>query len=344
MSSPQVDLKNPWIAATLAFLIPGAGHLYQGRVFKAVLYSVCILGTFFWGMVLGDWKVVYLKWELGKREIGYLSQVLVGLPALPALIQRERYKATQANRNGDDKLGHLTSGISTSFRGRMIIADADGTMTEEVINGHLQLEPAAEAVYQVSGLFTGQTEHEEAVKLQLAGSIKIGPKLCASEKILNERRLDGKKAASRFSSQRRYLQCQVVNEDGIEIGYLEGTIPRAFFDWFEVPPEEAALQNLHGKLGRFFELAKVFTWIAGLLNLLAIWDALEGPAYGYGYEMEEPDEEQEDAQDKKRQATGKKSSEETDDDSKQKPSADPATAAKSTEESVTATGPPSSSS
>ena len=38
----------------------------------------------------------------------------------------------------------------------------------------------------------------------------------------------------------------------------------------EVPPEEASLQNLHGELGRFFALAKVFTWIAGLLNLLAI--------------------------------------------------------------------------
>jgi hypothetical protein len=39
-----------------------------------------------------------------------------------------------------------------------------------------------------------------------------------------------------------------------------------------------------------FELALVFTWIAGLLNILAVWDALEGPAYGYGDEEPEPSE------------------------------------------------------
>ena len=34
----------------------------------------------------------------------------------------------------------------------------------------------------------------------------------------------------------------------------------------------------------------MFTWIAGLLNLMAIWDAYDGPAYGYG--DEEPEDEE----------------------------------------------------
>ena len=37
-------------------------------------------------------------------------------------------------------------------------------------------------------------------------------------------------------------------------------------------------------------MASVFTWIAGLLNLLVIWDAVDGPAYGYGDEKKEEDE------------------------------------------------------
>ena len=70
------------------------------------------------------------------------------------------------------------------------------------------------------------------------------------------------------------------------MGYLDGFVPRSFWNWFQVPLEDDELNALHGRLGRFFEIAQVFTWIAGLLNLLAIWDALEGPAYGYGDEEE----------------------------------------------------------
>jgi hypothetical protein len=31
----------------------------------------------------------------------------------------------------------------------------------------------------------------------------------------------------------------------------------------------------------------VYTWIAALLNVLVMWDAFEGPAYGYGDEKPE---------------------------------------------------------
>ncbi len=38
-----VDLRNRYLAALLAWLIPGAGHLYQGRRTKGQLFFVCIL-------------------------------------------------------------------------------------------------------------------------------------------------------------------------------------------------------------------------------------------------------------------------------------------------------------
>ena len=56
---PQIPLKNPIAAAILAFLVPGAGHFYQGRIFKGIIYFVCILTLFIWGMQMGHWRILY---------------------------------------------------------------------------------------------------------------------------------------------------------------------------------------------------------------------------------------------------------------------------------------------
>ena len=53
----EIDLRDPLIAGVLAWLWPGAGHLYQRRYAKGMLFMVCILGTFFFGLVLGEGKV-----------------------------------------------------------------------------------------------------------------------------------------------------------------------------------------------------------------------------------------------------------------------------------------------
>jgi hypothetical protein len=91
----EIDLKNRGWAAFLAWLWPGAGHLYQGRTGKGILFMVCILGTFFYGMHLGQGRVVYYQvrddggggWRKLVKRLPYLAQVPAGLPALPALIR-----------------------------------------------------------------------------------------------------------------------------------------------------------------------------------------------------------------------------------------------------------------
>lgn len=83
----QIDLKNPYLAALLAFLIPGAGHFYQGRTNKAYLYAACILGLFFLGLFLGQGRVVYASWSPEDYRIQFPAQMCVGLPAFPALVQ-----------------------------------------------------------------------------------------------------------------------------------------------------------------------------------------------------------------------------------------------------------------
>lgn len=89
-----INLKDRWVAALLAWLVPGLGHLYQGRTAKGILFMVCILGTFFYGLfALGGGKVVYAsapgqsphRWQ-------YWCQLGTGLPAIPALVQEQRFK------------------------------------------------------------------------------------------------------------------------------------------------------------------------------------------------------------------------------------------------------------
>jgi hypothetical protein len=87
----EIELKQPWLAALLAWLMPGMGHLYQGRTGKGLLFFVCIVGTFAFGLWIGEGKVVYAsgpgdepwRWQ-------YYCQLGVGLPAMPALLERAR--------------------------------------------------------------------------------------------------------------------------------------------------------------------------------------------------------------------------------------------------------------
>ncbi|MBL9123944.1 MAG: hypothetical protein JNG90_09960 [Planctomycetaceae bacterium] len=162
-ADPPLTLRDPALAAFLAWLVPGLGHLYQGRTAKGVLFMVCILGTFIYGLFLGGGRVVYAQWRPEKR-LPYLCQIGVGIPALPALVQASRAR---------------------------------------------------------SG------------KPLLFGSEFMAP-------------------------------------------------PR-------IEPGRNELADLHLKFHRYFELGTVYTMVAGLLNMLVIYDAFAGPAY-YGRDEEDEDE------------------------------------------------------
>lgn len=82
-----VDLRDPYWAAFLAWLWPGAGHLYQRRFAKGFLFMICVLCTYFFGLALGNARVVYVSFEKNDFRWHYACQLGVGAPALPALIQ-----------------------------------------------------------------------------------------------------------------------------------------------------------------------------------------------------------------------------------------------------------------
>lgn len=86
-AAEEIELKDPIVAAILAWLWPGAGHIYQGRTAKGLLFMICILSIFFYGLFISDGRAVYASATETDKRLPYLCQVLVGLPALPALVQ-----------------------------------------------------------------------------------------------------------------------------------------------------------------------------------------------------------------------------------------------------------------
>jgi TM2 domain-containing membrane protein YozV len=93
---PQVALKDPLVAGVLAWLVPGLGHLYQGRYGKAALFSTVILCIFVWGLWMGSspengrGRDVYFSVRKNDLRLYYFCQMGIGLPAVTALFQADR--------------------------------------------------------------------------------------------------------------------------------------------------------------------------------------------------------------------------------------------------------------
>jgi hypothetical protein len=207
-------LADPYFAAFLAWLLPGAGHFYQRRWGKGGLFMVCVLGTFFFGLWMGQGRVVYASWRPNDQRYPYICQVGVGLPALPAIVQSIRTGANppQAPLWGGFEAPPLLFGQPVPrawAESRVQAGEFDASDFPDLG----RQEPRDYVTYLRSDVM-----HEIAPK-----QAAIGGRDVASEKAYNQ-----------------------------------------LSDW-----------NL--KMGPFFELGTVYTLIAGLLNILAIYDAWGGP-------------------------------------------------------------------
>lgn len=88
----ELNLRNRYLAAFLAWLIPGAGHYYQRRYFKATIFFVCIMSSFLIGMLVAGNRCVYASWNQTEARWQFVLQAGVGLPAMPAVFQAWRIR------------------------------------------------------------------------------------------------------------------------------------------------------------------------------------------------------------------------------------------------------------
>ena len=189
---PDIDLRDANLAALLAWLIPGAGHIYQGRYGKGALFMICILGTFLYGLTLGGNRVVYASWKENDRRWQYVCQFGVGLSSFPAVIQYFKTK------NGDEPYFQIAKRYPAQYPGREF-----EILTPEEI-----------------------AEYDEK---------DFGPLL-----------IDGFMAPPAGG----------LNPNSMDV-----------------------LGMWHKEFNKKFEMGTLFTVVAGLLNILAIYDAYAGPAY-----------------------------------------------------------------
>ncbi len=213
----EVNLRDPFLAGFLAWLIPGAGHFYQRRWGKGGLFMVCILGTFFVGLWMGQGRVVYASlrdravfgnWKQDDMRYFYFCQVGVGLPALPAMVQSLHMK-------GDAPKAPLWNGF----------------MAPPLLLG--QRVPREWAKQQVAA---GEFDSDEFPDLKY----------------------------QRPADYVTYL----FSEENNKISEKAGQ------QWAD-PYSQLSTWNY--RMGQFFEIGTIYTVIAGLLNVLAIYDACCGP-------------------------------------------------------------------
>lgn len=268
MNDPRIRLKNRMLAVFLAWLLPGAGHLYQGRRLKSAIYFCSIVGLWVMAMHLSEWKVMAapIKTPGESRPIilvlKFGAQSGIGLPAIAAVVQGER-----AKDDGNIRINKLDEPLESEFIGRVnyrgetqqVQEDVVGTVTFERTQGDFGLK--------LTGHLVGTTSDGTAVDLRLGESASLA------------RPVEG--------DDRRILTAQIVDESGL-IGELRGTVPRPVANWLFVPLNQQQELDLHRRLGKYHELATLLSVVAGLLNVLAIFDAYGGPAYGYGDEEPKP--------------------------------------------------------
>lgn len=187
-----IDLRQPELAALFAWLVPGLGHIYQGRTRKGVLFMAVVLTTFVLGLWLGNGRVVYASWRQGETRWWFVCQAGVGLAAVPAVIQ--------------------SMAINSPSR-----------------------EPFWQAGWMTPPLVDGQ--------------------------------LVSRRYADRLIQKDTYIVAD---------------------DFWDRPPYKQfradQLSMWHHELGRFFELGTLYTVLAGMFNMLVIYDAWAGPMRMTGQE------------------------------------------------------------
>lgn len=87
-----IKLRDPALAAFLTWLLPGLGHWYQGRRFKAVLFGASIIGIYMVGLWIGRGQVVYWTWISPLKDsenfrLSFIFQSFVGGFTLPGMLQ-----------------------------------------------------------------------------------------------------------------------------------------------------------------------------------------------------------------------------------------------------------------
>ncbi|MBC8369318.1 MAG: hypothetical protein H8E25_04925 [Planctomycetes bacterium] len=98
-------MLNPGKAALLTLAIPGLGHWYSGRKFKAVILGGSIMALFVVGMMLGDWA----DFDRQRHSYYWVGQICMGGPGWLTALLSESARFTSVMPYQDAGLLFTTS-------------------------------------------------------------------------------------------------------------------------------------------------------------------------------------------------------------------------------------------
>lgn len=84
------------VAGILAWLVPGAGHVYLGRTFRGIILCICINGLFWAGVALGGVFTV----EPLRQRWWFAAQMCTGVSGVAAWRHQERFRRAVTGRLG----------------------------------------------------------------------------------------------------------------------------------------------------------------------------------------------------------------------------------------------------
>lgn len=90
----------PFIAGILAWLIPGAGHVYMRRTLRGVIICICINGLFWTGVAFGGIFTV----EPLKQRWWFTAQMCTGVSGVAAWYRQEQYRRAITEKFEDPEL------------------------------------------------------------------------------------------------------------------------------------------------------------------------------------------------------------------------------------------------
>src|SRR6476646_5840533 len=174
MTDSRIRLRAPVFAAILTFILPGLGHLFQDRVFKGLVYGICITGMFMYGSALAEWKAVqgppfeYRQKNRTLMALKYAAQFGMGTPALAALWQ------TRRSLNDNVTPRTLSAPITEPFEGVFTTYPTDAGRLDTNVKGTLTLEGVPGAFGDtIGGKFQGTTEDGKPLELTLKESVDL---------------------------------------------------------------------------------------------------------------------------------------------------------------------------
>lgn len=230
------------LAGLLSYLVPGLGQIYRRRYAKGLLFLVCIYVLFFYGNYIGSGSIVY----------DGRTYRLTGNVYLP----NEKDKGPVAGVfNRWQYAGQFPVGVAAW--------------------------PALAQYYKYD--HEKQDELEDAQKRAGREALEV-ERFEQSAKDLERRIADGEKgegnenlAEQLADARRRAAEArEAAGKAAQDARDLERTLDLPLVGSLQREPSPAAVNAVHNAGDKRLELAWVFTVIAGVLNVLVIYDAAVG--------------------------------------------------------------------